>query len=109
MNGEVLLSKGSYKLGSEVKLKYGFNSPNSELPSLVNKDVTAGRKCAWKGFKDGMTISGSFLAYFSFIQGWRTKPNFFKKFPNIINILLIFFGIGTGIESIDDNTKECIK
>ena len=42
LDGEVLLSKGSYKLGSEVKLKYGFNSPNSDLPSLVNKDVTAG-------------------------------------------------------------------
>ncbi len=68
-----------------------------------------GRKCAWKGFKDGMTISGSFLAYFSFIQGWGTKLNFFKKIPNIVNILLSFFGIGTGIEGIDENTKECIK
>ncbi len=42
LNGEVLLSKGIYKLGSDVKLKYGIQSPNSGLPSMVDKDITAG-------------------------------------------------------------------
>ncbi|WP_410472865.1 hypothetical protein ACGTJS_03845 [Faucicola mancuniensis] len=43
LDGEVLLSKGSYKLGSGVKLKYGYSSPYSgSLPSLLDKDITAG-------------------------------------------------------------------
>lgn len=43
LDSEVLLSKGSYKLGSGVKLKYGYSSPYSgSLPSLLDKDITAG-------------------------------------------------------------------
>lgn len=43
LDSEVLLSKGSYKLGSGFKLKYGYSSPYSgSLPSLLDKDITAG-------------------------------------------------------------------
>ena len=43
LDGEVLLSKGSYKLGSGMKLKYGYTSPNGgSVPSLLDKDITAG-------------------------------------------------------------------
>lgn len=43
LDGEVLLSKGSYKLGSGIKLKYGYSSPyGGSLPSLLDKDITAG-------------------------------------------------------------------
>ena len=43
LDGEVLLSKGSYKLGSGIKLKYGYSSPyGGSLPSLLDKDIVAG-------------------------------------------------------------------
>ena len=43
LDGEVLLSKGIYKLGSGIKLKYGYSSPyGGSLPSLLDKDITAG-------------------------------------------------------------------